>query len=80
MNTASRERRVLGRISGTDPGSTLICVAGIHGNEPAGISAIRRVTQALQATSGVARGDYVALTGNLAALARERCGFVQPAS
>ena len=35
--------RVLGRLRGRAAGPTLICVAGLHGNEPAGIDAFRRV-------------------------------------
>lgn len=57
----------------------LVCVAGIHGNEPAGVLALERVfrhlqTEADQGTSLLA-GCFVGLAGNLEAL-RNRCRFV----
>lgn len=51
---------------------TLVVVAALHGNEPAGIHAARRVLARL-ARDGVAlRGSLVALAGNLPALAARR--------
>lgn len=44
-------------------------LAGIHGNEPAGIAAAQRVLQELQRHEGSLRGRIVALAGNLPALA-----------
>ena len=71
MSGENLESRVLARISGLFAGPTLICVAGIHGNEPAGVTALRRVTKVLRDSTNVARGDFVALIGNVAALARQ---------
>lgn len=34
---------VLGCLRGARPGPTLVCIGGIHGNEPAGVQALRRV-------------------------------------
>ena len=39
----SVEERKLGELEGAHAGPTLLCVAGIHGNEPAGVHAVRRV-------------------------------------
>jgi Succinylglutamate desuccinylase / Aspartoacylase family len=64
--------RVLGRINGGGPGSTLICVGGVHGNEPAGVLALQRVLDSLSASSIHLRGDFVALTGNRQALGAGR--------
>ena len=62
--------RVIARLTGSAAGPTLICVAGIHGNEPAGVTALQRVAGQLQAAGGPARGEFVGLVGNLTALAR----------
>jgi len=56
--------RVVGRLRGAAPGPTLLVVAGLHGNEPAGVRAARRVL----ASKPLHRGDLVVLGGNLAAL------------
>lgn len=60
--------RVLGRIEGRRPGPTLVCVGGLHGNETAGVEALRRVLDELAPRGGVMVGRFVALAGNRAAL------------
>lgn len=60
--------RVLGTVRGAWPGPTLLCVAGLHGNEPAGVEAVRRVLERLPARAGLMRGDFVALSGNRSAI------------
>jgi succinylglutamate desuccinylase len=67
--------RVLARVAGAEPGPTVVVVAGIHGNEPAGIEAVARVTSRLELERPELRGRLVALAGNLAAL-RESTRFV----
>ena len=62
------DERVLGRVRGMRPGPTLLCVAGVHGNEPAGVHAVCRVLDALQGREEQVSGDLVALAGNLSAL------------
>jgi succinylglutamate desuccinylase len=52
------------------PGPTLLVVGGMHGNEPAGIVAARRVLDRLRRLEGPFRGDLVALVGNTRALDR----------
>lgn len=64
--------RLLGGIVGRRPGPTLICVAGIHGNEPAGVHALRRVLPALEDRREEVSGRIVALAGNMSALERGR--------
>ena len=66
------EERLLGRITGPAQGPTLLCVAGIHGNEPAGVHAVRRVLTALEDRRSEMTGELVALAGNLAALTSGR--------
>jgi predicted deacylase len=60
--------REIGRVVGERKGPTLIAVAGIHGNERAGIGAARRVLTILEQRQGNVRGEFVALAGNLGAM------------
>lgn len=61
--------REIGRFEAGD-GPTLVVIGGVHGNEPAGIHAARRVLDCLHADPpGGFRGRLVVLAGNLAALA-----------
>lgn len=46
----------------------LICVGGIHGNEPAGVEALERVVEALRDHCDQLTGDFVAFVGNRRAL------------
>jgi succinylglutamate desuccinylase len=62
--------REVGRHRGHAPGPMLIAVAGIHGNEPAGIEAARRVLARLAKGDLKLRGDFVAFAGNLRSLRR----------
>ena len=64
------EGREIGRRVGDEPGPTLAIVGGIHGNEPAGIDAARRVFARLSAGDLRLRGELVAFAGNLAGLRR----------
>ncbi len=66
------QERALGRVQGALPGPTLICVAGLHGNELAGVHGVRRVIPRLAARAPEMRGAFVALAGNLAALSEGR--------
>ena len=62
------DARLIGRVCGHSEGPTLICVVGIHGNEPAGVHAVRRVLAALSGREQRVEGSLVALAGNMAAL------------
>jgi succinylglutamate desuccinylase len=64
--------RVLGKVRGAQDGPTLLCVAGLHGNEPAGVHAVQAVLLELSALADEMAGDFVALAGNRAALAQGR--------
>lgn len=66
---ASMQRRELGRWDTGRPGPTLMVLAGIHGNEPAGITAVQRVLGRLQELELPVRGRILAFAGNLPALA-----------
>lgn len=64
--------RIIGRYRGTRPGPLVICVGGMHGNEPAGVVACRRVLAALEGRRPAFRGEWLALAGNIPALYRQR--------
>ncbi len=68
--------RVLGTYGGTTAGPLVICLGGIHGNEPAGVLAAQRVMQWLHVHQPSFRGALFALSGNRAAL-RCRCRYVE---
>ena len=62
--------RIIGRARGDQPGPTLITVGAIHGNEPAGFHAIRRVVESLgSGARSRLRGEFAGITGNRSALA-----------
>ncbi len=67
VETPPRYERTIGDY-GNEPGPRVVCVAGIHGNEPAGVRALERVFATLEAESREFRGRFVGLAGNLAAL------------
>jgi len=60
---------------GGRPGPMLICIGGVHGNEPAGVIALKRVFRALAGREGALRGEFLGLAGNVTALER-RCRYV----
>jgi len=64
--------RVLGQLRGPEPGPTLLAIGGLHGNEPAGVLALNRVLEKLKGRETRMAGEFVALSGNRAALAEGR--------
>lgn len=64
--------RIAGRVRGSEPGPTLVCVATLHGNEPAGALALRRVFLELESRPAPVRGELLGLIANLGALAADR--------
>lgn len=66
--STSLHDRLLGRITGKQAGATVIVVCGIHGNEPAGIEATKRVLARLERGDIRVSGELMILAGNLAAL------------
>lgn len=63
--------RLLGRAGSAANGPTLVCIAGIHGNEPAGLDALAIVFEDLRAQGTVPNGEFIGLAGNLRALAEK---------
>ncbi len=70
--TPERWKRRIGAYGGAQPGPVVIAVCGIHGNEPAGARAAAAVLEDLERRRPPFRGEFVALSGNLEALARGR--------
>ena len=64
--------RVLGEYSQQKKGPTVVFVAGIHGNEPSGIFAVRSVLKTLNENKIRYSGNFYGLTGNLSALEQSR--------
>lgn len=61
--------RWLANHAGDYRGPTFVAVAGMHGNEPAGIEAITRIREELEALDPKMSGTFIGLRGNLKALA-----------
>jgi len=61
--------RVIGRIETGRTGPTLVFFAGIHGNEVAGVFALKKVFEDLENQKAKLRGTVIGITGNLKALA-----------
>lgn len=64
-------RRVIGRYGDGD-GPLLLCLAAVHGNEPAGVDALTNLFRTLEELHVPVRGSILGLTGNLSAYARDQ--------
>lgn len=62
--------RVIGEFSGKQKAPTLVFTAGIHGNETAGVFALKRVFKTLEKEKILLKGNVIGLSGNLSALAK----------
>ena len=60
--------RVLANIHGHKASPTIVILAGIHGNEKAGIYALKKVIQKIDIDNINFKGNFYALSGNLNAL------------
>jgi len=60
--------RVIAHIKGDVPGPTIILVGGIHGNEPSGVFALKKVFEDIRSSGMNVHGNLYALSGNLWAL------------
>jgi predicted deacylase len=69
--STARWERVVGDVRG-EPGPVLLCIGGVHGNEPAGLIAGQRVVEKLFTANAegkeALRGRVLVVAGNLAAL------------
>lgn len=62
--------REIGHYGGTAPGPIVVCIGGIHGNEPAGVIALKNVLKRLSETKPQFQGELIGLAGNRRALSR----------
>ncbi len=60
--------RVIGHVEGNKSHPTVIAIAGIHGNEQAGVYALHNVCEAIRNQDIQFKGNFYALSGNLNAL------------
>ena len=63
---------LIGWVKGDREGPLLLCVGGLHGNEPAGVAALEDLVEVFAARRHLVKGDFVAVAGNLQALAARR--------
>lgn len=62
------EKRIIGSIEGDTDGPTVVILAGMHGNEPAGVDATANVISTLQGIHPDIRGQLIGLRANIRAL------------
>jgi succinylglutamate desuccinylase len=67
--------RELGRYGKQDAVPLMICIGGMHGNEPAGVFAAQRMLGELKANHPPFRGTLIGLAGNRPAL-ESRCRYL----
>lgn len=67
-STLNYSDRVIGSLNGDRPGPTIIALAGIHGNEPTGIEAIRHILDKLESKQSKFNGRFLGVIGNIEAL------------
>ncbi|NDV43195.1 succinylglutamate desuccinylase/aspartoacylase family protein [Flagellimonas sediminis] len=70
LNETIKMERVLDHLQGTSRGPTVVFFGGIHGNEPAGVFALRQVFQEIRSQNIPIQGEVYAITGNLGALSK----------
>ncbi len=61
-------KRVIGSLEGRKNGPTVIFLAGIHGNEPAGVEAVSDVINILRTTNQRFKGQIIGIRANIRAL------------
>lgn len=60
--------RIIDKIKGDEKGYEIILIAGMHGNEQAGVRAIKKVMKFIRNNNIPVRGNMTALYGNITAL------------
>lgn len=64
--------RIIGNYTSNKKGPLLFVTAGVHGNEPSGVAALKNVFKELEKTQPEIQGRIVGVMGNKAALDKER--------
>ncbi len=60
--------RIIEKIEGKEAGPSVVFIAGMHGNEPSGVFALKRVVKKIKEKNLLFKGKMYALAGNLWAL------------
>ncbi len=60
--------RIIGKYGPPQSDTLVLCIAGMHGNEPAGVRALEKVFEFLYETRPPAQGRFIGIRGNIAAL------------
>jgi hypothetical protein len=63
-------KRTIDHLQGNKSGPTVVFFAGIHGNEPAGVFALKHVFKELKSKNSALKGQLFGVAGNLGALNR----------
>jgi succinylglutamate desuccinylase len=69
---STNKQRMIGAFSQGNPGPLIFIIGSIHGNEPAGTLALKRVFEVLEQLNPDFRGKLVGVIGNLPALDQQR--------
>ena len=70
-NIPNRTERIIGHVKGKCDGPTVVFFGGIHGNEPAGVTALQHVFESLNGAYDSLYGECLGITGNLKALKKK---------
>ena len=68
LKDTAKVQRIIDHLKGNGNGPTVVFFAGIHGNEPAGVVALKQVFKKLRSKKIDLGGEIFAVTGNLGAL------------
>ncbi len=60
--------RIIGKYGSPQSDTLILCIGGMHGNEPAGVRALEKVFEFLYDTRPPAQGRFIGIRGNIAAL------------
>ncbi|WP_299672872.1 succinylglutamate desuccinylase/aspartoacylase family protein [uncultured Polaribacter sp.] len=61
-------KRILGKVKGSKESPTVIAIAGIHGNERAGINSLLTVFKTIEAEQIKIKGNFYGISGNINAI------------
>lgn len=68
LSQEGKSDRIIGKLGGFQNGPTLVFIGSLHGNEPAGMKALKEIFYSLKKSEKQFRGKAIALCGNLKAL------------
>jgi succinylglutamate desuccinylase len=60
--------RIIGKYGPPESDTLIICIGGMHGNEPAGVKALEKVFNFLFETRPPAQGRFIGIRGNISAI------------